>query len=1625
MKNGWKNWKRKAVCILLALCMAANSFVQGVLTVQAAVIQNVWDGVSRSIPETDEDGTFRITNGAELAWFADYVNAGHGEINGRLESNIYLNTSDTTNLWVIIGNTEETPYKGTFDGNGKQIINMRVQISPSQPELRYAGVFGVIDGGSVKNLKVSGNVLNDYKDSTSALTHEKYSASGGIAGYLKNGSIVNCVNNAKTVARNYTFFRNAGGIVGISEGLVIRCQNNGNLAVNEIMGQYRMGGIVGSLYGTDAKVLYCENYGNVDGYFQTGGIAGAMQYGAEILSCCNYGNLSGKWYIGGIVGRIAKAGTNSDGSTKESIVRDVYSLGEITSGDRYGGGIAGEVGYEDGDEQDNPSMPVIENAYSTSQIPTVEYRAAIISHFKSGNMGYAYGLRVDGDGLNPAALRRHAATKLTGPVEMLSEEEMKDGTMLKGLGDGFVACSKYFEYQNNGYPMLAWQIQTNALSVSVNDAVLELIGWLTEDNRVKYGENYTEIESIVHDYVNKLGQVTSEKELKQIMEEAREKLEKVVPGQDADNKLAEAIDNAITKLEEYLAEKISENENLTEEQIAELNKLVDSYAEKINDASSLSEINEILEEGKKAVDEKLDDYAAMARLETARENAITVLKEYRSDQEYAEPWKSEISTARNRGLRLIREADSVSAINKALNTAKSEIDAVIDQIPTEGAWDGETCTEPEQDKNGIYQITNGAEMAWFAKQVNDGKTSICGALCNDISLGGKNWTPIGNSANSPFTGSFEGNGYTVRSLKITESGRVAGLFGYMGGTKTQVIQNLTVAGTIDCDYSAGFAGGITAHAEGNVYFSNCHSRVDITISRNSTRYGAAGGIVGHGENVVVQNCSNDGQVAIVSVTVGGMAYYCGGLIGNAEGNVTLTRSYNNGYVEAEYCAGGLIGHVLTQQQAVPTVTADYNMGEVQGGTYAGGLIGLMELKNGITMNCCYTAGGVNLAHNGKYLGALFGGADGGDISNLYALKRSDQPSRLLVGYSSGFYANGNFVSEKELQSDDMLNQLNASGNNYIKDYLDYQNGYPLLEWEMSVEEFRLGATSELQTFVTADQYTEENWAIVQKLIDEGIANVQAGKTLEEINAALTNAKKAIYEVETKEETAAARLQEAKDAAVAFLEGYLDPSLYREEEQIEITQYLVDGKKWILGAETEAEVTRYLNETKANLDALPTAAQYQYEIDAAAAAEVDAYIENIGEVVFTAYVKSSIQTARVAYDALTEDQKVLVKKYQVLLDAEEAYRLLEEKYEITDDDRELAAVVDGWIAAIGEVTLDSGPAISQARKAYDGLSEKQQALVKNPQTLFEAEKTYDQLRAREVSAAIAAIGEVTAEKLPLIQKAQSLYDALTDAQKALVTDYDVLVKARLNYENLVAAASVIELIDRIGNVTLDSGPAITAAINAYNSLTGDQQDLVTNYETLEKAAAAYDALAAVNRVETLIDQIGVVSAASGNIIQAAREAYNALSDDLKSQVYNLDVLLNAEEAYRAFRNGTEVTVPNTFNGTTMSDLHQNGSGGEDDQSADGSGTDGKDGEDKSKQDNKADVSGGLLDSLVFDYDQETESSLTAQEEAEGIRKKKKGITILVIIIFAVGMLDLLFGFFMKKSSKKRKDDLRKY
>ena len=168
--------------------------------------------------------------------------------------------------------------------------------------------------------------------------------------------------------------------------------------------------------------------------------------------------------------------------------------------------------------------------------------------------------------------------------------------------------------------------------------------------------------------------------------------------------------------------------------------------------------------------------------------------------------------------------------------------------------------------------------------------------------------------------------------------------------------------------------------------------------------------------------------------------------------------------------------------------------------------------------------------------------------------------------------------------------------------------------------------------------------------------------------------------------------------------------------------------------------------------------------------------------------------------------------------------------------------------------------------------------------------------------IDAIGEVTLESGDAIDAARTAYDKLPEAKKVLVDNYEKLTAAEEAYTALVdaaAAKAVDDLIDAIGEVTLESGDAIKAARAAYDALTDTQKELVKNYEKLTAAEEAYTALvdaAAAKAVDDLIDAIGEVTADSGDAIKAARAAYDALTDTQKELVKNYEKLLAAEELY---------------------------------------------------------------------------------------------------------------------------------
>ena len=231
---------------LLALVMCVTPLGALAEETLAASVEDAWDGKTLTMPEVDADGTYLIRTGAELAWFAAEVNSGNGEIDGRLENYIYLNKYNTSYNWLLIGDSEENPYRGHFDGNGQQVLYMRAEISTDDPERRYGGLFGVIDGGTVENITVLGKVIHSYGNYGSAEgENQLYTGCGGIAGYLKSGQIVNCTNYARTTMEGASMYRNAGGIVGICSGMVINCTNEGKLSTMVYFAQNHVGGIAG------------------------------------------------------------------------------------------------------------------------------------------------------------------------------------------------------------------------------------------------------------------------------------------------------------------------------------------------------------------------------------------------------------------------------------------------------------------------------------------------------------------------------------------------------------------------------------------------------------------------------------------------------------------------------------------------------------------------------------------------------------------------------------------------------------------------------------------------------------------------------------------------------------------------------------------------------------------------------------------------------------------------------------------------------------------------------------------------------------------------------------------------------------------------------------------------------------------------------------------------------------------------------------------------------------------------------------------------------------------------------------------------------------------------------------
>lgn len=188
-----------------------------------------------------------------------------------------------------------------------------------------------------------------------------------------------------------------------------------------------------------------------------------------------------------------------------------------------------------------------------------------------------------------------------------------------------------------------------------------------------------------------------------------------------------------------------------------------------------------------------------------------------------------------------------------------------------------------------------------------------------------------------------------------------------------------------------------------------------------------------------------------------------------------------------------------------------------------------------------------------------------------------------------------------------------------------------------------------------------------------------------------------------------------------------------------------------------------------------------------------------------------------------------------------------------------------------------------------------------------------------------IGTVTLEAEGKILAARDAYDSLSKEDKEKVSNYSKLTAAEETLKKLketdTAVEEVEKLIADIGTVSLHSKEKISKARKAYDKLSSSQKAKVENYKALTDAEKKYSDLVeeTVSNVEELIDDIGTVTKDSQPAIAKARTAYDQLSEDLQELVENYDDLLAAEEALKKL--GVSGTTAATAPGTVIQTVTQ--------------------------------------------------------------------------------------------------------
>lgn len=433
---------------------------------------------------------YQIEDGADLAWFADFVNTNTGtenapayanlSANAVLVNDINLNSKNWADYIIAKCNKTSTTrsgqeYSGIFDGQGHTIYNFYVRYSDST---NVGGLFHNITGGTLKNVNFinarhssqysngpSNNtrtaIVTGYLGSNavvdnvrvsgkiSAETDKYVNTAGSIAAHIGyNATITNCwsdvifdlsksntTKNSSSTDNNVNY--GIGGIVGYAD------QTNGNFTISNCgfegeinaPNSSRVGGIVGNIKGNNSGTIQnCYNTADITAYRQIGGIIGWVNTGSHQKATGLYKNLYNTGDITALVATTTYASGIANGAYAKTI-SNVYSTGDVSVD------VSGELTFNDtcallythlGSTTGNDRYKISTGAYCKDYTYVDSTGASVAKHSHAGTY----------------------STKTYSNENGYTEAQFKTETVLTTIGASNFSTDTGI---NSGYPILTWQ----------------------------------------------------------------------------------------------------------------------------------------------------------------------------------------------------------------------------------------------------------------------------------------------------------------------------------------------------------------------------------------------------------------------------------------------------------------------------------------------------------------------------------------------------------------------------------------------------------------------------------------------------------------------------------------------------------------------------------------------------------------------------------------------------------------------------------------------------------------------------------------------------------------------------------------------------------------------------------------------------------------------------------------------------------------------------------------------------------------------------------------------------------------------------------------------------------------